>query len=276
MVDLPLDVAERQTLTIAGKRGVLAIGQGAPVEAQRLIWDEFFASRNRGIDWHTHLPWVQRGEALCASASIDERIVAALLVRRIPNANAAMIGCVCVDPTFRGHGLSRQLIDFIATPLRTLGIEQMLLWTGKPAVYESAGFAIVAEERCLALTGHAARGAPPVALTSWPDGDTLTGLPPFATAGWRANVPRTQILFVDTPTGAALLDQTGAPADVLRLMFVSRPGNWSATLGVDHPLRSYAIAQGACLDDAPGPATMARPLGDNVALPACVPPAFRI
>jgi GNAT superfamily N-acetyltransferase len=273
---------EHQPLKLAAQDLALTLDHDVPAGAQRLVWNEFFVSRGRGIDWTTHLPWATDGSALCASATVtaDDTVVATLLIRIIRDTTTAMIGCVCVDPAFRGYGLSGRLIDLAAPPLDRMGVNHMLLWTGKPGVYERSGFVVTAQERRLALRAPVAAPAialGPATLTPWPaDDEVAVGLPPFATAGWCATTYGGRIVFVDTPAGAALLDHAGSPDAVLATMFAARGGDWTATLDATDSLYEHAVSSGACTDDAPGPLTMLRALGPDTAPPAYVPPAFRI
>lgn len=269
------DLLEKRELSIVDTAILLTVRQGVPSGARKLIWQEFFASRSRGINWSTHFPWTETGTALCSSAAVNGEVVAALLVHCAPASTTAMIGCVCVDSGFRGLSLSLQLVDLAALVLQRLGVGRMLLWTSKPGVYKRAGFVVVAQERQLALHGDGTRLRTPATLSLWPDDDVSAGLPPFATAGWQATLPTARIIFVDTPLGTALLDHTGAPEEVMSLMFAVRPGAWSAALNIDDPLRHHIIADGACSADDPGSVTMVRLL-DDTTLPAYVPPAFRI
>ncbi len=275
------DGVERSTLTIASKTVALVVEQGVSVAAQQLIWNEFFASRGRGADWATHLPWSENSQTLCVSATVSEpeaSVVAALVIRCVPDTSTALIGYVCVDPAFRQHGLSGHLLNLAAVTLRGRGLDRMLLWTGKPSVYERRGFVIIGHERRVTMRGAAAGPAGSVTLTPWPtsNDDKKIGLPPFATSGWRAASPDAHIVFVDTPMGATLLDQSGAPQAVVRVMSAARPGDWSATLVRDHPLLRYAETNGMSVENTPGPVTMYRALGENRSPPSFVPPLFRI
>lgn len=275
---LALGAAVSRVQDIAGRTATLQLDTGIPEGARHLIWHEFFVSRSRGIDWATHLPWADGQTALCATASIDSTIVAALLVRRLAATNTAMIGYVCVSAMHRGHGISRQLIDFVAAPLRALGITGILLWTSMPAIYRACGFTVTAQERNLMLKGGGARQEEEARMTAWPSGKQpdMPGLPPFATAGWRATGPAADIVFVDTPTGATLLDQSGTPEDVLRIMFKVRPGDWRATTPPESVFRELVITRGICIDDRPGPCQMFRPIAGSAIVSAFVPPAIRI
>lgn len=278
-----VEACPQKAMTIAGKEALLALHYGVPDGAQGLIWETFFASRSRGIDWATHLPWANDTQTLCAAASIAGRllasdvVVAALLIRLVPASDAAMIGYVCVDQEYRGFGLSQRMIDLASVSLRDMGVKSMLLWTGKPRVYESAGFFVCGQERRLTLRRKTILSGERIETSRWPsNAANKIGLPPFATAGWQAKTSEARIVFVDTPMGAALLDQTGEPDAILRLMFAVRHSEWSVTLEAGHPLYRLAVAHDACIDDVPGPVTMHRSLGDGATPLAHIPLAFRI
>ncbi len=278
MIDgrLELHVSELQTI---GDRPVrLILQSGVSGSAERLIWNEFFTSRGRGIDWATHLPWAVEGTALCAHAIVVDATVAALLLRRVPGTTTAMIGYVCVDPAFRGHGLSSRLIELTCEPLRRTGFDHLLLWTGKPAVYERVGFRTVAREDRWTLRPRSDLATATMSLLPWPgsDGVDTPGLPPFASAAWQASSDDARIVFADTPMGATLLDHAGAPDAVMRIMAATRTGDWSATLPSGHPLAGRAQEREWCRKEAPGPLTMYRALTAAAEPPAPVPPAYRI
>lgn len=285
MADQPVtgDLAERPVV-IDGAPATLSVARIVPVGAKRLIWNEFFASRDRGIDWSVHLPWSARADTLCVSVATDGEapaetdIVAALLVRPLRDLPVAMIGYVCVDSPRRGHGLSGIMIDAAAEKLATLGFTRMLLWTAKARVYESRGFSICGQERRIGILPPSP-GAE-FEIRTWPEPDSDIGLPPFATAGWSARTPEAHIVFVDTAAGPDLLDFHGEPSAVLQAMAGARPGPWALTLPPEHPLRIHAERHGCICSDAAGPFTMTRLLStareDDISGVVPVSPAFRI
>lgn len=285
---LLLEVDERRQFILAGRSVDMVLQANVSTGAASLIWKEFFASRGRGIDWQTHLPWAQVGGsggyggagALCASVVSGDATVAALLIRSVSGTGTAMIGYVCVDPSFRGYGLSRKLIELAAGTLARTGVAQLLLWTTKPGIYERAGFVVAAQERGVSLKMPSMRSDVAVRLAPWPaaatNADETIGLPPYAVAGWSAATTGAELVFVDTPTGPALLDHEGGAEAVLNAMATLRSGTWSATIGSDIPLLREAISRGFCRVDDPGPITMHRALIADAAPPASVRPAFRI
>lgn len=263
--------------TVAGEiPATLVVEQSVPPGARALIWEEFFGSRGRGIDWATHLPWAVPGKVLCASAAIASGVVAALLVRRAPGADAAMIGYVCVHPDHRGRKLSEKLIELTAAALASSRLRQMVLWTSKPRVYEGSGFTIVAQDRRLILRLRPALAQRHLRLTPWPGTSDEMGLPPFATAGWQADSDDARIIFADTPSGPTLLDTGGETGSIVGTMAAARPGEWSATIDAQDALAGYLAAHGLVIDQTEGPVTMYRPLSEGDVLPVRLPLAVRI
>lgn len=248
-----------------------------PAGAEDLIWDEFFRSRNRGVDRATHLPWTKQPGALCATAVTDGWTVGTLLVKCAPNINTALIGYVCVHPSFRGQNLSRLLIEYTAEILATSGFGQMILWTGNPQIYEGSGFTTKAVEQNLRLQLRPLVSSSPIDLTPWPGPqDHNVGLPPYAYAGWCARSREATIIFVDTPGGPTLLANTGPASSVIETMGITRSGTWSATVYPDDAVAIYAEEKNLVIDCEDGPATMVRLLNELSNLSCKIPVSERI
>lgn len=272
-------------ISIGGKMMTVVADQGVQPNARTLIWEEFFVSRNRGIDWDTHLPWAVTAEAMSVSVISPsftagrEDMLATLLVRRLHGTNSAMTGFVCVAPTHRGLGLSRIMLDFAASTLAGLGLQEMLLWTGTSGVYESSGFTVSEQEQRVILRGGDVQGDCSLQPSTWPTEITSgPGLPPFAIATWQVTLAEAQIVFADTAQGPFLLDMRGEPDAVMRAMFAARRGDWSAFLSKKNQpaFHTYVAACGLLVTKSAGPFTMRRQLGDIAAPSVYVPPAFRI
>lgn len=283
---LPISSPEQRAIAIGGVAMVLSADPGVPSKARRLIWDEFFQSRRRGIDWETHLPWAVPGEALSVSiidpslATGGKDFLATLVIRRLQGTTSAMTGFVCVTPSHRGMGLSRTMLDFAASILPRLGLQEMLLWTGAPAVYESSGFTVSEQEQRVTLRGDGVPDHRALQLSNWPSKCAMPGpgLAPFATSTWQATLDEARIVFADTAQGPFLLDMDGEPDAIVRAMFFARHGNWSAFVSQSNQsaFHKHVIACDYLVETSPGPFTMRRQLGENPACSLYVPPAFRI
>lgn len=272
-----LSAAWHRSIVVDGEPGVLAVDGAPPPAARALIWQEFFQSRGRGIDWVTHLPWVGQASSACASVSIGSEVVAALLIRILPGTATAMIGYVCVDNQYRGRGLSRILLELSIEWLSESNLDQVVLWTSKPGVYDTIGFMVGGQARNLRLRIESMPSVPGLACVSWP-GSAIDqpGLPPFATAGYCATLGDARIAFADTATGATLLDLHGEPEAVYVLMAILRPGNWSAALDPSDRFYDYAVSNSLVVDDTAGPFVMYRSLANAEVVPIRIPVAMRI
>jgi GNAT superfamily N-acetyltransferase len=288
MTQTPLLVPSPQQaeISICGETMTIIADQGVHPKARSLIWEEFFQSRKRGIDWDTHLPWAVAGEAMSVSVTAPSRatgvvdLLATLLIRRLRGTNLAMTGFVCVAPSHRGSGLSREMLDFAASTLAGLGLGEMVLWTGNSAVYESSGFTVSEQEQRITLRGADTLDDCSLGLSKWPSEDDLPGpgLAPFAIATWQATLDEARIVFADTAQGPFLLDKQGEPDAIMRAMFAARRGNWSAFVSKRNQpaFHAHVTACDYLVQSGPGPFTMRRQLGDIAAPSVYVPPAFRI
>src|SRR3546814_17842530 len=120
-IPLPISSPDQRSIAIGGVAMILSADPGVPSMARRLIWDEFFQSRKRGIDWDTHLPWAVPGEAVSVNvidpslASGVEGLLAPLLIRCLHGPTSAMTGFLSVVPSHRGFGPRPLLLDFAAS-----------------------------------------------------------------------------------------------------------------------------------------------------------------
>ncbi len=86
-------------------------------------------------------------------AEVDgERAGCVFVVRNEDDPNVAQLRCLLVDPSARGLGIGRRLVEECVAFARAAGYPRMILWTNDVLVsarriYEAAGFVLKEEER---------------------------------------------------------------------------------------------------------------------------------
>ena len=86
----------------------------------------------------------------CWIAELEgKRVGCVFVVER--ETEVAQLRCLLVEPTARGHGVGRKLVDACITFARSAGYERMMLWTNKGLdsarkIYESVGFELIEEQ----------------------------------------------------------------------------------------------------------------------------------
>ncbi|WP_287382965.1 GNAT family N-acetyltransferase [Ralstonia sp.] len=161
---------------------VLSIAHALSADYQALIWDSFFAQKQRGVDFHTHFPWAHTAPGDCAFGLLrhEGKLLAGATMRlhRSPRGNQwAALGLICVAPAYRGQGLSTALLEGSLAWLASSGTTRTVLWTNKPAVYTKVGFVLDDSS----LFGWVAKEGPcypptvPAHVRSWPDEEERNG-----------------------------------------------------------------------------------------------------
>ncbi len=222
----------------APKKLKFATFSGVPSAARQLIWEVFFASRQRGIDLPTHFPWIEQNvdiHCLTLSEEDDRPVVATLVLRernQPPGNRCAMIGMVCVDQARRGQGLSSQLLANMLTFAAEQKINTLLLWTGQPSIYSRHGFA---PDTCDSFSRVTLDPLRPRAQVGFFKGlaDTARGLPPFAQQLIRLESDAAELIGIETMNGIAIAEWKGSPSAVLDLIESALPATWSLNAPAD-------------------------------------------
>lgn len=116
---------------------------------ERVVWEVFFQSKNRGISLLRHFPWISNGDdsAYYMVAELEGQVVGGLAVREWVGGSihshkvkTGMIGLVCISPMFRGRGIVSTLVDATLKQAADDGFDALTLWTGKPDLYRQHGF----------------------------------------------------------------------------------------------------------------------------------------
>lgn len=230
-------------------------------------WAEFFVSRNRGVSIETNLGWLRNMTGFYTGLRRHGRLIAGLVLRHLQDPislrQAGVIGLVWVDCQERGQGYSRNVLEHTIAEARRRGVNDLLLWTNKPAVYEKVGF----KGADNALHGRVtARPLAPelgqeLSREVWPGRGSARGLPAFASSGTRWLGAAATVTTLETAAGAVLAEWTGSDADVARLLDTCMPRVWSLNALTGDTLPATLAASGSRVDVAPLQLRMVLPLG---------------
>lgn len=209
----------------------ISVTTEAPQGYKDLVWDTFFKSRNRGISLETHFPLFANVGAFFVTIARHGDIVAGLTVkpvRRAAGGIAGLVGLVCVHLDERGLGLSTLALRTAIAHAEWLAMDDLILWTGKPGVYERLGFEVCDTASSGFVVAKAPTIGDPITATraDWPDGQEWRGLPPFATEAVRWESEGAAMIVLESATGPILAEWTGADDDVLRLIDKVMPDKW--------------------------------------------------
>lgn len=221
----------------------LSIFTGVPSGAKALIWEVFFASRQRGFDLHTHFPWIDQKEGVyCfALSEVKSGTTVGVLVLRIldhfTESRCAMIGMVCVSQSWRGKGLSARLLSSVVTFATNQQIDSLLLWTTQPGIYHKHGFMSDTGTCDIfgRVTGNLMSSRARMRFSkesSW----TYSGLPPFGKQLVRFESKDAELIVVETVEGLSLAEWMGSPSDALDLIETALPLTWNLNAPADTPI----------------------------------------
>ena len=243
---------------------LVAIDDAPPAGFVALCWDVFFRSRGRGVSMRAHFPWLDvPGKACFVTLRAGDDVLAGCAMRFIadatPGRRGATIGLVCVDPRHRGQGLSTVVLERAIAHAGALGLADLVLWTGKPGVYERHGFEIDDDAFYGSVSAPAAAPSNAVDATrhAWPD-DDQRGLPPFASEGMRWRSANASAIVLHDQNGAILAEWSGPDDAVADLLAQAMPPTWRINAVEGDALPGVLAARGFALELQPSRLRMVR------------------
>lgn len=245
---------------------VVALDDAPPPGYVALCWDVFFQSRGRGVSMHAHFPWLHvPGQAVFVTLRCEGAVIAGCALRfiddRTRSRRGATLGLVCVDAKHRGRGHSSRVLERAIAHADALGLADLLLWTGKPGVYERHGFA--PDDDGLFGTVCAPAGVRGAAVDAtpapWPGEGETRGLPPFAQSGRRWQSADASAIVVNDANGAILAEWSGPDSAVAALLAHAMPPAWRINALAGDTLPALLARRGFALDLQPSRLRMLRP-----------------
>lgn len=252
----------------------LSINAGVPNSAKELIWNVFFASRQRGIDLDTHFPWINQTDGIHCIAISESKatpIVATLVLRVlniVPGILCAMIGMVCVANNWRRQGLSTNLLNNINTICESQKIKSLVLWTGQPAIYQSHGFEIDLEV-CDAFTLVNGKPLQQENKINYKiiAANKHRGLPPFAEKLFQIESHDAELMAIKTPQGMAVAEWSGSLDSVLDLIDSALPATWNLNAAANDPIINALLSRGHACTSLPCAKRLIRHIDKPITLP---------
>lgn len=214
-----------------------------PNSAKALIWQVFFASRNRGVSLEVHYPWIDDEKVLCISLSseIDNSKCLGCLVVRKKNifnyGDVGMVGLVCVAPSLQGQGHSKKLLSALGEYFKSSEMSSLVLWTSKNRVYTEFGFVEDETEYFY----HVSKDKSFSRELNFESAEfyieeVKTGVPAFASGIVRVWNESCEILLLNTNSGFTLASYAGVIDDVSLLLSKIMPDGWFYNAKADCPL----------------------------------------
>lgn len=237
----------------------------SPSQFTALAWDIFFASRGRGISQAVNLGWFDDPQAYFVTVRDGQQVVAGLGVRPVKCRGgeyvAGIVGLVCVHAAQRSRGHAQTALLAAISEAARLGIHDLILWTGQPAVYQRLGFMLQDGECSGWVSGDvkAEASSPPV-HSDWPEPGSFRGLPAFALRGHRWSAPDATAVVIEDAAGPMLCEWHGSDDAVAQLLGHVMPARWRLHALAGDSLPGMLTAKGWTVDLAPSPLRMVKPL----------------
>jgi hypothetical protein len=243
-----------------------------PINAKKLIWDVFFASRRRGINLEYHFPWINDKKSVtCISLEISNyghlETLATLIIKKEKIETIGwigLIGLVCVHQKFRGNGLSSHLMKLAEGYGQNSSLKALILWTTKQEIYRGKGYVEDMREYFGTVRKVSPVEAPEVENNKSYDinvrGFNEDGVPAFASDVIKFSKGLASITVCKTSAGLLLVEWTGDFMDIITIVIRALPDQWSINVSEDSEIISILKKYGYKVELQPGAVRMVRML----------------
>lgn len=251
----------------------LVTTMGIPTAARKLIWDVFFAKRDRGFSFDTHFPWAKNNENTVSITLVEQSVSGAARAALVVREDAlkgigkiGLIGLVCVDEPFRGYNLTGRLLDEAIKVATSRNLAGLVLWTTKPKVYARHQFEIDQSDMCSDVLSPQISGKKPdKQKTDIIRNSKLEGVPPSAKQIIELKNDLATIQLLELSTGFMIVGYQGAIKDVMELIQAEMPSKWQLIAPMKDPIFDLLSQAGYTLNSKDGAVRMWRPIGEAAA-----------
>ncbi len=260
-----------------------------PRDSIRLMWQTFFAARNRGISPEYHFPWIHdKHDVYCVRCIFDDGFTqstaASLVLRHRTHESGrklGLIGLVCVAENFRGMGLSTRLLQQAVVLAKTQRLTHLVLWTTKPDVYSKFGFETDSTDMLGQVARRGSRSAEfklkKSAVTADIVATVLNGAPAFANEVVRYSASNgVSISICKSNSAETLVEHTGLMDQVMDLIDHVMPDSWNLNVPERAPVIEALNQNGYDTDLKPSAVRMTLALDDFERQPGSIPFLERI
>jgi GNAT superfamily N-acetyltransferase len=222
---------------------------GVPGEARKLIWEVFFASRQRGINLKAHFPWIDQENnihcfALTKPGNSDFLATLILKTQFINSRmNYAMVGMVCVKEEWRRSGLGKQLMTYMLDYSEKNQISALVLWTTQPNFYSRYGF-IIDNSDCSGNVALKPQRENVKVEYKTKSAHPSISLPPFAKRIIHYEGKESELFVIESKNGLLLAEWIGTPSSVVDLVESVMPLKWDLSTSEGNPIINELKSRG--------------------------------
>jgi GNAT superfamily N-acetyltransferase len=213
---------------------------------EKIAWDIFFKSKQRGVSFERHFPWILSGNdgVWYLTIKFENNVIGGLVIKeKICSLNGihfkiGLLGLVCVAREYRGRGIAAIMMQKAIAFVTAKQLDALTLWTGKPEVYIKHGFAINDPW----LFGSVSNSSTVTDRLESLDAKNRRrkrldiALPPFALSIEEYFDDKSTVLTVEDISGRILMEYSGNVNEVTILLAKQMPPKWRINVIKNDPL----------------------------------------